>query len=685
MTVSITRDGDIALVTVDNPPVNAIGHAVRQGLWDAVETLDADASVRAVVLICAGRTFMAGADVREFGRAPEPPHLPDLVARIEAARAPWIAAIHGAALGGGLEIALGCRFRVAAPDAQLGLPEVTLGIIPGAGGTIRTPRLVGVEAALPLITTGKPVKAPRAAEIGLIDVVVQGDLRAGALAFARSHAGTALPAPILARDVADPGAEFWTKAETDTRKAAKGADAPLAALAALRAGVTEGAAAGLATERETFLRLRGSDQAAALRHVFFAERAAPRPPELDGVTPREVARTGVIGGGTMGAGIAVALANAGLPVTLIERDDAALERGRANVAAIWQAAVASGRMTEDARAAHLSRVTFATDYAALAEADLVIEAVFEDLAVKRAVFASLAAACRADAVLATNTSYLDPAAIAEGVAEGVAGPERFIGLHFFSPAQIMKLLEIVPTPDTAPEVLATGFALARRLGKIPVRAGICDGFIGNRILKITRAQAERMLLAGADPARVDAAMRGFGLPMGPFQAQDMGGLDIAAFQRKAARERGETPFAPVADALVALGRLGQKTGAGWYDYAPGQRGGSPAPVVAETIAAQGGTDRGLTDAQIVDAILMPMVDEGARILTESVALRPSDIDLVKIHGYGFPRWRGGPMHWAERRGLAEVVATLDRLAADSLAPAPSDALRAAAARGSFTG
>lgn len=677
MTVTIARDNDIAVVTVDNPPVNAIGQAVRQGLWDAVAALDADPAVRAVVLTCAGRTFMAGADVREFGRPPQPPHLPDLVARIEAAAKPWVAAIHGSALGGGFEIALGCRWRVAAPDAQVGLPEVTLGIVPGAGGTVRTPRLIGAEGAVPLVTSGKPVKAARAVQMGLIDAVVTGDLTTGATAFLRGALAREWPLPISARPAADPGAVFWQQAAADVAKSARGADAPLAALESIRTAVTAGFDDAMAHERETFLRLRGSDQAAALRHVFFAERAAPRPPELEGVTPRNVASAAVIGGGTMGAGIAAALAGAGLPVTLIERDADALERGRANVTKIWDGSVKSGRMTEEGKALHLSRVTFATDYAALAGTDLVIEAVFEDMDVKRAVFGQLVAACRPDAILATNTSYLDP----RRIVEGLPGQERFLGLHFFSPAHIMKLLEIVPTDATAPEVLAAGFALARRLGKVPVRAGICDGFIGNRILKLTRAQAERLLLAGATPGQVDGALRRFGMAMGPLQVQDLAGLDIAAFQRQAARARGETPFAPIADRLVEAGRLGQKTGAGWYDYPPEERGGKDSPAVAEAIAAAGGQPQALSDDDLVDTVILPMVDEGARILADGTAARAADVDLVKVHGYGFPRWRGGPMHWAERRGLAEAVARLDALAARDLAAPASDALRAAAARG----
>ncbi|MCV9967269.1 3-hydroxyacyl-CoA dehydrogenase NAD-binding domain-containing protein [Pararhizobium sp. BT-229] len=682
MTLTIAREGSVAVVTIDNPPVNALSQALRQALVGAVVELDADAAVGAVVLICAGRTFIAGADVSEFDKPPQPPHLPDVVACIENAKKPWIAAIHGSALGGGLEVALGCAYRVAVPTASLGLPEVKLGIIPGAGGTVRLPRLIGPAAAVDLVTGGSPVGGKKAEGLGLIDAVIDGDLRAGALAFAGSLAGKPLPQPISSRAVPAVEPDFWESVEKAVAAKAKREVAPLRALASVRKASETGFSGAMAFERETFLELRSSEQAAALRHVFFAERAAPRPPELAGITPRDIRSAAVIGGGTMGAGIAAALRDAGLPVVLIERDAAAVERGLDNVRAIYEGSAKRGRMTQALADERMAGVDGSDDYGLIADTDLVIEAVFEDIAVKRAVFEKLSAVCRPDAVLATNTSYLDPNAISGGVSH----PERFLGLHFFSPAHIMKLLEIVPTAVTAPEVLATGFALARQLGKIPVRAGICDGFIGNRILKVTRAQAERLLLSGATPSAVDAAMRTFGLPMGPFEAQDLGGLDIAAFQRKAARERGETPFAPVADRLCAIERFGQKSGGGWYDYQPGDRAPKPSEAVAAIIAeeAAGRSQRAWDEASIADAIVLPMVNEATRILEERVALRAADIDLVKIHGYGFPRWRGGPMHYAEARGLAEVAAVLDRLSAEGLAEPPCDGLRRAAEAGSFS-
>lgn len=676
MLFTLQRHGDVAVVTLDNPPVNAISRAVRQGLLDMVATVERDPDIRAVVLACAGRTFIAGADVREFGKPAEPPNLPDVILAIEACSKPWVAAIHGSALGGGLEVALGCAGRVAVATAALGLPEVTLGVIPGAGGTTRLPRLVGVERAVEMITTGKPVKAPAAKAMGLIDAVIEGDLVAGALEHARKLAHIArLPALSLRALTPQPEA-FWVEKQTALAKAARGEVAPLKALDCIKAASERSFEEASAFERETFLALRSSPEAAALRHVTFAERAAPRPPEMNGIEPRTLKSVGVIGGGTMGAGIAAAALDAGLTVTMIERDAEALTRGLANLKGIVEGAVKRGKLTAEAAEARMAGVGSSTDYAALADVDLVIEAVFEDMGVKRAVFEQAARACRADAILATNTSYLDP----EAIFEGVSGAERCLGLHFFSPAQVMKLLEIVPCASTAPDVLATGFALARAMNKIPVRAGVCDGFIGNRILKTTRAQAERLLLAGATPGEVDAAMRAFGLPMGPFEAQDLGGLDIAAFQRKAARERGEEPFAPVADRLVAAGRLGQKTRGGWYDYDEGSRTPKASPATLEAIhlasKEAGVKTRALSPEQIQDAILLPMVNEGAKILAEGIALRAADIDLVKIHGYGFPRTKGGPMHWGATRGFPAVHAALLALNAEGLAPVPDAGLLA---------
>ena len=632
--VSIAREGRVAVVTVDNPPVNALSQALRGALWDAAEALDADPAVDAVLLVCSGRTFIAGADVSEFGKPPQPPHLPDLVARIEAAKKPWTAAIHGSALGGGFEVALACRFRLALASASVGLPEVTLGIVPGAGGTVRVPRLVPPVTAIELVTTGKPVKAPKALELGLIDHVVDGDLGAAAVAFAAEERPLPVPLRDRASLAADPA--FWADAEKQVAKAARGEAAPLRALACLRRATEADFDTAMTFERETFLSLRASPEAAALRHVFFAERAAPRAASMKGVEPKPVRSAAVIGGGTMGAGIAAALRDAGLPVTLVERDDEALARGLANLEGIFAGAVKRGRLSDNDAAQRLADVQGTTDYAALADTDLVIEAVFEDLSVKRAVIAQLATACRPDAILATNTSYLDPRAIAEGL----PNPDRFIGLHFFSPANVMKLVEIVPTPDTSKETLATGFALAANLRKIPVQAGICDGFIGNRILKRYRAAAEELVRGGTPIAAVDAAMRAHGFAMGPFEAQDLGGLDIAYLQREAARARGETVPETLGDVLVRAGRKGQKTGGGWYDYAGDRR---PQPSAAVDALINSRVARGEGPADIAAHLVGEMAAEGKAILAEGIAASSADIDLVEIHGYGFPRRRGGPM------------------------------------------
>ncbi|SSC68621.1 3-hydroxyacyl-CoA dehydrogenase NAD-binding domain-containing protein [Ciceribacter selenitireducens] len=642
--VTIAREGNIAVVTIDNPPVNALSQAVRQGLLDAVTALDGDPDVSAVVLACAGRTFIAGADVSEFDKPPQPPHLPDVVSAIELAAKPWIAAIHGSALGGGFEVALGCRFRLATVDASVGLPEVTLGLVPGAGGTVRTPRLAGVEAAVDLVTTGKPVRAPRGLELGLIDSVVEGDLRTAAIAFARERLVGPLPQPLSLRPAPTAPDAFWTEAEAAIAKRAKGEVAPLKALACLRRATEADFAAAMQFERATFLELRASSQAAALRHVFFAERAAPRPAALSGVQALPLRNAAVIGGGTMGAGIAAALRDAGLPVILIERDNAAVERGIANLKDIFASAVKRGRLTEASAEARLAGVLGSTDYAMLADTDLVIEAVFEELSVKRQVFARLGRVCRPDAVLATNTSYLDPRAIAEGL----PNPGRFIGLHFFSPANVMKLLEIVPTPQTTDTTLATGFALSRMLGKVPVRAGICEGFIGNRILKRYRAEAEALVRQGVAIAAVDAAMRGYGFAMGPFEAQDLGGLDIAFLQREGARAAGQDVPETLGDILVRAGRKGQKTGGGWYDYKPGDRRPVPSDEVTRLLGALIEPGPALNAEAIAVHLVGAMAREGEAILAEGIAEKASDIDLVEIHGYGFPRWRGGPMFHAAK-------------------------------------
>ncbi|MAM11512.1 MAG: 3-hydroxyacyl-CoA dehydrogenase [Rhizobiaceae bacterium] len=635
--MTIDHRGPVAVVTIDNPPVNALSHAVRAALVSAVETLDADDAVKAVVLACAGRTFIAGADVREFDLPPEAPHLPDVVAAIEDAKKPWTAAIHGSALGGGFEIALGCRFRIADGKASVGLPEVNLGLIPGASGTVRTPRLAGVEMAVKLAVSGRPMKAKAALEAGLIDAIAEKNLLDEAVTFAEQRLEEPLPPKTRERPIAPPADGFWANAEKDAAK--PGYRAPLEALSSIRFAVENPFDAAMTHERETFLELRASREAAALRHIFFAERAATRPESLKGTEPLVLSSAGVVGGGTMGAGIAVAALNAGLSVTLIERDEAAVARGLQTIDGILAGSVKRGKLSEAGRAELMANLGGTTDYAALSDCDLVIEAVFEEISVKRAVFEELGSVCRADAVLATNTSYLDPRLIAAGL----PNPERFIGLHFFSPAHVMKLLEIVPVPETSDTVLATAFALAKRLGKVPVRAGICEGFIGNRILKRYRAAAENLVEQGVAIADIDAAMRGYGFKMGPFEAQDLGGLDIAFLQREGARAHGHNVPETLGDILVRAGRKGQKTGGGWYDYEPGSRRPINSEDVRALLKSRIGSGDALSPDEVAARLVGAMADEGRAILAEGIAERPADIDLVEIHGYGFPRHKGGPM------------------------------------------
>ncbi len=648
--VRVVREGEVAVVTVDNPPVNALSAAVRAGLVRAVAETEADPEVRAVVLVCAGRTFIAGADIAEFGRPPAEPTLPDVVLRLESATRPWVAAIHGSALGGGLEVALGCHWRIAAGDSRLGLPEVTLGLIPGAGGTVRLPRLVAPADALAMIAEGKPVPAARAAEMGLIDAVVEGELLPAALRFAARAADRPLPTPLVERRPAA-GADGAFEAAADRVLArARGQEAPVEAVAALRDALALPAAEALAAERRRFVALRDGAQSQALRYIFAAERAVSKLPGLAGIDPLPTALVGVIGGGTMGAGIATAVLLSGRAAVMIERDAAALERGLATVRGHLANSLQRGLLDEAGHAERLGRLSGATDTAALAPADLVIEAVFEDMDAKRAVFAGLDRATRPEAILASNTSYLD----VNRIAAAVRDPGRVVGLHFFSPAHVMKLVEVVRTDTVRDEVLGTALAFARSLGKIAVPSGVCDGFIGNRIMSAYRRECDYMIEDGALPQEIDAAMTGFGFPMGIFAMQDLAGLDIAWAMRKrraATRDPSER-YVAIADRLCELGRLGRKTGAGWYDYPEAGATGAPSPVTERLIreaSARAGIARcGFFPEEIMRRILAVMQAEGRAILTEGVAAAAEAIDVVMVNGYGFPRWRGGPMWMAER-------------------------------------
>jgi 3-hydroxyacyl-CoA dehydrogenase len=642
--VSIAVEGGIATVTLSNPPVNALSHAVRAGLSDAVTRIEADPDVKGAILRGAGDSFIAGADIREFGLPPQDPALPDVVRQLAATRKPWVAAITGVALGGGLEVALGCTHRIAAPGAKLGLPEVNLGIIPGAGGTVLLPRLIPADRALEMIAGGKPVSAAKALEIGLVDEVAEDPL-AAARALVLHAAESGIPASLITRRAIPPqDPDAFAAQKTAIRKKARGQLSPLAAIDAVERSLTLDAEAGFDAERDAFIALRDSEQSAALRHVFFAERAVSRIPETRGVTPRPFSQIGVLGGGTMGAGIAAACLLSGLHATIIERDDQRAGIARGRVLGILDDSAKRGLLTAEARANAESALTVATNFGPLADADIVIEAVFEDMDVKKAVFDELDAVARPDAILASNTSYLDIDAIAAGTSD----PSRVIGLHFFSPAHVMKLLELIVTRDAAPDVLATGLALGKRLRKITVPARVCDGFIGNRIMARYRREADYMLEDGALPAEIDAAMRDFGFPMGVFQMADLAGLDIgwAMRKRQAATRDPAERYVEIADRICEIGRLGRKTGRGWYDYGSDPKG-LPDPWVTELIereSARKGIARQSFDAEtIMGRILSAMQTEGDALLAEGIAASSEAIDIVMINGFGFPRWRGGPM------------------------------------------
>lgn len=650
----------IAVITVDNPPVNALSHAVRQGLSQAIARFAEDADARIAVLRGGGKLFLGGADISEFGKPLQDPSLPVVVNEIEACSKPVIAAIHGVALGGGLEVALGCHYRLAMPGTKLGLPETTLGILPGAGGTQRTPRLVGLEVAAEMITSARPLLADDALRAGLIDTLGQGeDVAIAAMTYARALLEEDAPARPTRAKPAPQGDLTATRATAAAKY--RGQVAQITALDAISGGMVLPFDEGLAEERRLFRTLMDTPQRAGLIHAFFSERAVTKLPEIAGVSPRNISHIAVVGGGTMGAGIATSALLSGLIVTLIERDAQAADKARCTITRNLDGAVKRGKLSSARRDIALASLATVTDYAALADADLVIEAVFESMEVKKDVFTQLDAAMKPGAVLATNTSYLD----VNEIAAATSRPADVIGLHFFSPAHIMKLLEVVVTDTTAPEVTATAFALAKRLGKTPVRAGVCDGFIGNRILSHYRAAADHMVLDGASPYDVDRALLAFGFAMGPYQVSDLAGLDIgfATRERKAATAHPRDRRATFADALYHAGRLGQKTGAGYYDYTHDRRGRPDGAVEAIVAKARTGETRVFTDDEITRRYMAAMVNEAARVVEAGIALRPLDVDVVFLHGYGFPRHHGGPMHWADRYGLDRILADITEFAA----------------------
>lgn len=674
-------EGRVAIIEIDNPPVNATSQAVRRGLLDCLLRAADDPAIGAVVIAGAGRTFTAGGDISEFGKTPLEPHLPDVINRIEDSAKPVVVAWHGTALGGGCEIGLAAHRRLIARDGQIGLPEVKLGLMPGAGGTQRLPRLAGAIAALDLIATGRMIPAQEAMQLGLVDGIVEGDLREAAIHLAESLIGQMQPR-VSARLVAPPDPAEWEAAVARVRREAKGRIAPLKAIELVQNAMSLPFNLGQPIERRTFFELMASEQSRALRHLFLAEREVSKVAGLEGIKPREINRVGIIGAGTMGSGIAVAFLDAGYAVTLVETSDAAMQAGLDRVSGLYARSLKSGRISEETRMERLGRLTPATTLAALGEADLVIEAVFEDMGVKLDLFARLTPVLKADAILATNTSYLD----IEAMADALPRPEQFLGLHFFSPAHVMKLLEIVRGQRTSATTLASGLAIGRRLKKIAVISGVCDGFIGNRILAKFRAQCEFMLEEGALPREIDAAMEAFGLAMGPFAVQDLAGLDIAFARRKrlAATRNPEDRDVPLVDHLCEAGRLGQKAGRGWYSYVEGKR--QPDAEVEEMVrahaASTGRPQRRFSAEEIQMRVLAAMVNEGAKIVGEGIAQRPLDVDIVLVNGYGFPATRGGPMHHADMLGLTKLLVLAEETAArDGQAFSVAPLLRELAAKG----
>jgi len=657
---AVTREGDVAVFTVDNPPVNALSHPVRAALLAAIEALDADRSVRAIVVAGAGRNFIAGADLREFDGAPLEPQLPAVLSRLEACGKPVVAALHGATLGGGAETALACHYRCAAGDLQLGFPEVSLGLLPGAGGTVRLPRLAGWQASFELMASGKPIGVDRAIELGIVDRRMDGDLAAGAIAWARELADSGAPL----RRVSELPVPASRPAQFEEflrmlPPAARRMPAPPRIVEALASAAMLPADAALARARALFYECLESVESRAFRHLFFAERRAPPEP----AAARTVSQAAVLGAGTMGAGIAVSLASGGIAVTLIDAKQEALDAGYARVRSAIDAAERKGRLDAESAAAARGRVQGSLTLAAAASVDLVIEAVFENLAVKREVFGRLGQLCRPGAVLATNTSTLDVDAIA-----GASGrPGDVVGMHFFSPAHVMRLVEVVRGRETSREALATAMAVAKRIGKIAIPVGNAFGFVGNRMLYAYGREKELMLLEGADPEAIDMALVDFGMAMGPNAVGDLAGLDIGFQVRREWKEKPDDPrFYRASDLLAELGRLGQKSGRGFYRYdGPGGER-EPDPEVPELIRAEaerlGVKQRAVEPGEIVSRCILSLINEGARVLGEGIAESASDIDVIWCNGYGFPRNRGGPMFYADTLGLEEVVGSIRTLA-----------------------
>ncbi len=654
-TVSITSQDQISVITIDNPPVNALSQPVREGLLACVNAAVADPDTRAIILVCAGRTFIAGADISEFGKPPLAPFLPDVLESLDNCPKPIIAALHGTALGGGLETALACRYRIAVDSARIGLPEVKLGLIPGAGGTQRLPRIAGLENALDMITSGRHVRAGEAFRMGVIDQISeQQDLLAAALEFATHMLAEGEPRQGISATCLEDSAEnreILARWEKRVSKRARGQESPLVALESIKNAVRLPFAEGLKKERELFMKCMASAQSRALRHIFFAERAAAKLPESIPNTPADILSVGIIGGGTMGRGIAMCFANRNIQVKVIETDQEKLQQALAAIQHTYLKMTAQGRINEDQQQTRLALISGSCDHASLAQADLVIEAAFENLEVKHGIFRSLDNHCKAAAILATNTSYLD----IEAIASAVADPSRVLGMHFFSPAHIMKLLEVVRTPQTSPGAISTAMKLGKILGKCTVLVGNGFGFAANRMYSAYGREGQQMLLEGVTPAQLDQAMKNWGMAMGPTAVLDMSGIDIGYNARKQNPHPPADPcyFRP-ADLLAERGYLGRKSGRGFYRYDPETGQAHEDPEVIELIRAEarrlGVVQRELPEKTIQQRMIRAIANEGQAILAEGIAGKSSDLDVIWVNGYGFPRWRGGPLHYAAEQG-----------------------------------
>jgi 3-hydroxyacyl-CoA dehydrogenase len=653
--ITTRKHGDVLIVLSNNPPVNALSTAVRQGLVDAIAEAEADDSVNAVVIACEGQTFFAGADITEFGKPPQQPWLPMVVDTIESCSKPVVAAIHGTAFGGGLEVALASHYRVANPAAKLGTPEVKLGLLPGAGGTQRLPRVAGVRKALEMTATGNPIGAKEAFECGLVDRLIEGELLPHAVAYAE-EVREVRPLPKSSEweeKVGNVDPAIFEDFERDNAKKFRGLDAPQANIKAVRVATEKPYSEGVIEERKLFMELMSGTQARAQQYFFFAERKAAKIEGLpEGTQPRDVRKVGVIGAGTMGGGISMNFLSAGIPVTIVEMGQEALDRGTGVMLRNYEASAAKGKLTAEQVGKAMGLLEPTLDFEALGDCDLIIEAVYENMDVKKEVFGRLDRIAKPGAILASNTSYLN----INEIAASISRPGDVVGMHFFSPANVMKLLEVVRGDKTAPDVLLTAMQIGKRIRKVPVVAGVCHGFIGNRMLMPRQIESTKLLLEGATPEQVDRVHVDFGMPMGPFQMADLAGVDIGW-------HRDPNRIENIRDALCAIDRWGQKKGAGFYDYDEKRRP-SPSPVVEQIIEEfakkQGVERREISDGEIVERTLYTMVNEGAKIQEEGIAQRASDIDVVWVYGYGWPVYRGGPMFWADTVGLPEIVEGLKR-------------------------